>query len=235
MPDSSRLRARTSTSVPCRATFKNYTANKAEVQEMMRDSLEGTRSALSAAASQRVSRVVMTSSVVTLPAVEPGGRATTEEDWREDFALPYTVQRHWRNRRHEAGHRSLQINLVTVLPGAIIGPGFTRGTASTDYIETSCWRTENGRARRQLGIGRHSRRWSTACPGCGKHGDGPIHHMQTTCCPRSWRFTRFMHAIDPAVPASTRKIPAAAMVLGPLFDCSIHKTLGTPVAWGASW
>jgi nucleoside-diphosphate-sugar epimerase len=118
------------------ATYKNYTASKGEADEMTRDCIEGARSAMLAAARCGVRRIVLTSSAVTVPLVEPGGRATTEEDWRTDFNSPYhraktlAEQEAWQLAKEHG------LDLVTVLPGGIIGPGFARGTASTDFIES---------------------------------------------------------------------------------------------------
>jgi dihydroflavonol-4-reductase len=214
------------------ATYKNYTAGKVEAQEMLRDSLEGTRSALSAAARQRVSRVVMTSSVVTLPLVEPGGRSTTEAEWRDDFALPYHRAKTVAEQEAWKLAKELGIDLVTVLPGAIIGPGFTRGTASTDVIETVMLG----------GLKMGAPDGNLPLVDIRDVVDG---HVLAAESPATGRFiicndvlpsfievTRLMHAIDPAVPASTRKIPAVAMAMGPLFDWINHKTLGTPRSVG---
>jgi dihydroflavonol-4-reductase len=215
------------------ATYKNYTAGKAEAQEMLRDSLEGTRAALSAAARQRVSRVVMTSSVVTLPLVEPGGRATTEADWRDDFALPYHRAKTLAEQEAWKLAKELGIDLVTVLPGAIIGPGFTRSTSSTDTIETIML------GGLKMGVPDTNLPLVDIRDVINGHllaAENPATGRFVICndvLPSFMEVTRLMHAIDPAVPASPRKLPAATMALAPLFDWINHKTLGTPRSVGS--
>jgi hypothetical protein len=50
--------------------------------------------------------------------------------------------------------------------------------------------------------------------------------------PSLLEITRAMHAIDPAVPAAPRLLPAVANQLAPFFDWLNHKTLGTPRTLG---
>ena len=121
------------------ATYKNYTSSAAEADEMVRDSIEGVRSALLAAARNRVRRVVLTSSAVTVPMVERGGRRTTEEDWRTDFALPYhraktlAEQEAWRLAKEHG------LDLVTVLPGGISARASRVARRAPTSSNRSCW------------------------------------------------------------------------------------------------
>ena len=214
------------------ATYKNYTSSPAEAQEMLSDSAGGIHSALSAAAKRRVRRVVMTSSAVTIPMVEAGGRVTTEEDWRTDFSLPYHRAKTEAEREAWKLAEAHGIDLVTVLPGAILGPGFARRTASTDVVENI-----------MLG-GLKMGAPDTNFPAVDIR-DVVSGHILAAESGASGRFiiindvlpsfiemTRIMHDIDPSVPVTTRKLPMAAASLVPFFDWINHKTLGTPRSVG---
>jgi dihydroflavonol-4-reductase len=214
------------------ATYKNYTASKAEADEMLRDSLEGARNAVLAAKRNRVARLVFTSSVVTLPLVPPGGPATTEADWRTDFSSPYhraktlAEQEAWRLASEHG------IDMVSVLPGAILGPGFTRGTPSTDLVESIML---GG-----LKLGAPDANFPAVdvrdvVSGhllAAESGATGRFVICNDVLPSLLEITRAMHAIDPAVPAAPRLLPAAANQLAPFFDWLNHKTLGTPRTLG---
>lgn len=210
------------------ATYKNYTASEAEAQEMVRDSIEGARSAMLAAARCGVRRIVLTSSAVTVPMVETGGRATTEDDWRTDFSSPYHRAKTLAEKEAWELAREHRLDLVTVLPGGIIGPGFSRGTASTDFIES---------------IMRGGLKWGAPVANfpavdirdvvnghilAAESGATGRFLIVNDVLPSLFELARVMHAIDPSVPAAPRVLPAFATGMGALFDWINHKTLGTP-------
>ncbi|MCM2251712.1 MAG: NAD-dependent epimerase/dehydratase family protein [Ramlibacter sp.] len=210
------------------ATYKNYTANAAEVEDMVRDSIEGARSAMLAAARAGVRRVVLTSSAVTVPMVETGGRATTEEDWRTDFSSPYhraktlAEQEAWKLAKEHG------LDLVTVLPGAILGPGFVRGTPSTDVVESimlGAYRMGAPDANFPAVDIRDVVSGHLLAAESGATGRFLI---VNDVLPSLFELARVMHSIDPSVPAAPRIFPAFATGMGPLLDWLNHKTLGTP-------
>lgn len=104
-------------------------------QEILDSSLKGAETALRAAADARVGKVILTSSIVTLPMTAPGAPPSTEADWTGDLRIPYfrakteAEQLAWKL----AGE--LKLNMATVLPGHIGGPGFRRNTPTLDQIE----------------------------------------------------------------------------------------------------
>jgi nucleoside-diphosphate-sugar epimerase len=210
------------------ATYKNYTASKAEADEMARDSIEGARSAMLAAAKCGVRRVVLTSSAVTVPMVETGGRATTEEDWRTDFSSPYhraktlAEQEAWRLAEQ---HR---LDLVTVLPGGIIGPGFTRGTASTDFIESIMLGGLKMGAPDANYPAVDIRDVVNGHILAAESGATGRFLIVNDVLPSLFEIARVMHNIDPSVPAAPRVLPGFITPLGPFFDWLNHKTLGAP-------
>lgn len=98
-------------------------------------SLDGVTRALRAAADARVRRIVLTSSIVTLPMVPPGAPAVTEADWATDLGVPYFRAKTLAERRAWELAPELGLDLVTVLPGAFGGPGFHRPTPTIDLID----------------------------------------------------------------------------------------------------
>jgi len=217
------------------ATYKNYTASKKEADEMRRDAIDGAHAAVMAAARNRIPRMVLTSSVVTIPLVPRGGRATTEEDWRTDFTLPYhhakTVaeQLAWQLAKEHG------VNMVSVLPGAILGPGFSRGTSSTDAIES-------------IMVGGLKNGTPNANFPAVDIRDVIDGHIRAAESDANGRFIiindklptladlgRLAHDIDPAIPPPGRLLPDVFMTMGPFFDWLNHKTLGAPRTVGSEF
>jgi dihydroflavonol-4-reductase len=217
------------------ATYKNYTASKQEADEMRRDAIEGARAAVMAAARNRIPRMVLTSSTVTLPLVPRGGRATTEEDWRTDFTLPYheakTVaeQEAWKLAREHG------VNMVSVLPGGIIGPGFSRGTSSTNVIES-------------IMVGGLKHGTPNANFPAVDIRDVVDGHIRAAESDATGRFNiindklptlaelgRIAHEIDPSIPPPGKQLPDFVATLAPFFDWLNHKTLGSPRTLGSEF
>ena len=104
-------------------------------QEIMDAAVNGAEAALRAAADARVRKVVLTSSAVTVPLTLAGAPPSTEDDWTEDTRVTYIRAKTEAERRAWPLARDLGLNLVTVLPGGIGGPGFARNTPSLDVVE----------------------------------------------------------------------------------------------------
>ena len=118
------------------ATYALYTGSREKDEEMLRDSLEGVENAIRSAARRRVRKVVLTSSAAALPMCHAGEAAATEQDWRTDLRLPYYRAKTLAEQRAWALASELGVELVSVLPGTIGGPGFFRRTPSTNLIES---------------------------------------------------------------------------------------------------
>lgn len=116
------------------ATYAYHTGSRTSEEAMISDCVEGAESAIRAAARQ-VRKVVLTSSVVTVPLRRPGEPAATEEEWQTDFSVPYFRAKTESERRAWELAERYNVRLVTLLPGVVCGPGFMRGTPSTDMIE----------------------------------------------------------------------------------------------------
>jgi dihydroflavonol-4-reductase len=217
------------------ATYKNYTRNKAEADEMERDAIEGARNAVRAAARNGVRRLVLTSSVVTIPLMPRGGRATTEEDWRTEYPLPYHRAKTLAEQEAWKLARELGVDMVAVLPGAILGPGFTRSTASTDVIESiRCGALKNGTPNanypavdiRDVVEGHIL----AAQPGAKGRFILINDHLPTL-----GDLARIAHAADPSVPPPGRPLPDLLVRFAPIFDWITHKTTGAPRTVGSDF
>ena len=116
------------------ATYAMRPDGPAAVASLIGDSVEGAENAVRAAAAAGVSKVVLTSSVATLPRVAPDAPATTETDWASDLAVPYFRAKVEGERAAWKAAEATGMRLVTILPGTIGGPGFLRPTPSIDLL-----------------------------------------------------------------------------------------------------
>jgi dihydroflavonol-4-reductase len=210
------------------ATYAYYTGSREKDAEMVRDSVEGAENALRAAAKAGVNKVVLTSSTVALPPCKPGAPPATEKDWLGDLSVPY-------NRAKVEGERAawrlageLGVNLVTILPSAIIGPGFLRRTTSTDVIEGIMLGTM------RLGAPRSNLPLVDVRDVVRGHilaAQKDVAGRFIICNDRFPSFlelTQLMHRIDPAVPAAAGLIPDFAVGLAPFVDAINARLLGSP-------
>jgi dihydroflavonol-4-reductase len=217
------------------ATYKNRTSTAAEAEEMMKDSIDGARAAIRAAAKAKVARVVLTSSVVTIPMVEAGGRKTTEDDWRTDFTLPYhraktlAEQEAWKLAKEHG------VDLVTVLPGGALGPGFARRTPSTDLVEIIMLGGMKMGAPDMNFPAVDIRDVVTGHILAAESGESGRFIICNDVLPSMFELAQAMHRVDPSIPAAPRKFPAFATSLGAMFDWINHKTLGTPRSIGSEF
>jgi dihydroflavonol-4-reductase len=117
------------------ATYRFRTSGPSGDEEMIRDSVEGARAAILAAARNGISKVILTSSIVTLPFVRLGEPKPTEADWRSDLSVPYYRAKVLGERAAWQLAEEHNVDLVTILPGFVLGPPFLRRTTSLDMIE----------------------------------------------------------------------------------------------------
>jgi dihydroflavonol-4-reductase len=211
------------------ATYRYYTGSREADEEMVRDSIEGATAAIRAAHANRIGKVVLTSSVVTLPFVPRGGPPVTEEEWRSDLKVPYFRAKTLAEKEAWRLADELGVRLVTVLPGAILGPGFLKRTTSTDVVE--------GIMLGSLKMGAPNANFPAV--DIRDVIDGHILVAESEC---SGRFTiindhlpsfiemsRVMHGIDPSVPLSRWTLPDIAVRTGGMiFDWLNERMLGAP-------
>jgi dihydroflavonol-4-reductase len=117
------------------AAIYAYVLKPGDAERLIRTSVEGAANAVRAAAKQGARKVVMTSSVVTLPPKRRGEVPATEDEWASDLTVPYFRAKVEAERAAHALARDMKIDLVTILPGSIGGPGFFRNTPTIDIIE----------------------------------------------------------------------------------------------------
>jgi dihydroflavonol-4-reductase len=97
--------------------------------------IEGTRNLLSAASQFGVKKVIMTSSVAAVGPSDSIEEIRDENDWNTNAIEPYAQAKMESERLAWGLSKKLGIDLVTILPGLIIGPGFSRHTPSTQIFE----------------------------------------------------------------------------------------------------
>lgn len=101
--------------------------------EIIRPIIEGTRNVLEAAAVQGVERIVYVSSEITLGSHEP---PIDESSWRSDyFGNPYARAKTESERLAWTLADELDLNMVSVLPGTIVGPHSYRLTPTMRYLK----------------------------------------------------------------------------------------------------
>lgn len=115
------------------AVYSYYAPNRD--REIMDASVKGAEAALRAAADARVSKVVLTSSMVTVPLTARSAPPSTEADWTTDTRVTYIRAKTEAERLAWQVARELGLNMVTVLPGSIAGSGFVRNTPTLDTLE----------------------------------------------------------------------------------------------------
>ncbi len=105
-------------------------------KEIIEPSIEGGLNVLRAAKAAGVRRVVFTSSVAAIGMGQRGeDRILTEEDWNHDAKNPYNYAKTAAEEAAWEYAKANDLELVSINPSAIIGPGFFRHTPSTILFE----------------------------------------------------------------------------------------------------
>jgi len=116
------------------AAVYSYTEPGRE-QEIIDASLKGIENTFNAAYEAKVEKIVLTSSVVTLPLTPPGTPPSDENDWTSDTRVPYLKAKTEGEKLAWNIAKDKKLHMVSVLPGAIGGPGFVKNTPTIDMIE----------------------------------------------------------------------------------------------------
>ncbi len=113
------------------AVFKHWALDPQ--RDIIEPNLQGTRNVLEAAAEQKVRRVVYVSSEVTL---DHNVSPVNETTWRTEFHNnPYVQSKTESEKLAWQLAEELGLDMVSVLPGAIIGPHCYSLTPTMDYLQ----------------------------------------------------------------------------------------------------
>jgi len=204
------------------------TTERGRDAEILRAAVGGTEASLRAARDAGVRRVVMTSSMVTLPLTAPGAPPVTEADWSDDLRIPYFRAKVESERMAWQLALELKLDLVTVLPGGIIGPGFRRNTPTIDIVQAALM----GEFRVGVPAGNfpfidvrdvvdvHLRVADRAVG--GRFIAGPA------VAPSFRQLIETLRRIDPRVPRPLMTLPRLAAPVLAAYDALSHRLFGTP-------
>lgn len=210
------------------ATYRHHTGSAAADAELIRDSTEGVRAAMNAAARNGIGKVILTSSAVTLPFARPGQPLPDESQWDPTPALAY-------RRAKIAGERlawemagALGIDLATILPCGILGPNFGRGTQSVDFVKAILMGSMRfGTVAKSFAFIDVRDVVSAHVLAAEKGATGRFIVSPTT----PLAFTEaleIIRRIEPRVPRPLMTIPPVAYGALPFFDWAMNKAMGIP-------
>ncbi|MBX9458667.1 MAG: NAD-dependent epimerase/dehydratase family protein [Rhizobium sp.] len=188
------------------ATYAYHPGTRTTEDDVIADSVAGAEAAIRAAARQ-VRKVVLTSSLVAVPLRSPQEPPATEDDWQADFSVPYFRAKTVAEQRAWELSEKYGVDLVTVLPGAVCGPGFKRGTPSTDVIEGIMLGTLRFGAPRMTFPIVDVR---DVVRGHILAAEKPVTGRFLLCCdevPTLRDLSRMMNAIDPSIPVAPLTVP----------------------------
>ena len=197
--------------------------------EIIDASVKGIENAFHAAAAARVKKIVLTSSIVTLPLTDPGAPPADETQWTEDLTVAYIRAKTEGEKLAWDIAKRRKINLVTVLPGGISGPGFVRNTPTIDIIEAM----KLGALR--LGVPNMNFPIVDVRDVAAAHivaAEQDCEGRFVVCNDTAPTFTamlKTLHTIDPKIPLPFMVMPNFMMGAMRLFDKFNNLTLGSPL------
>jgi dihydroflavonol-4-reductase len=96
----------------------------------------GVEAVMRAAAAQQVRRVVLTSSAAAVGTSPRDGPMRSEEDWNDETPEAYARSKVRAERRAWTLAQEFGLSLISILPGAMLGPGFNRTTPTLGLVRT---------------------------------------------------------------------------------------------------
>lgn len=197
-------------------------------QEIVQASVQGNDIALRAAHDAGVKRVIVTSSIVTLPLTAPESPPVNEEQWASDLRVPYFRAKTQGELRAWELASELKLDLAAVLPGACGGPGFQRNTPTIDFLEAVA------KGAFQLGAPplnypyvdvRDAARAHRLVMESGATGRFiAINDRQPTMT----EIAQTMHAIDQKIPQPMTTLPSFMLTALPLLESLASRFMGVP-------
>jgi dihydroflavonol-4-reductase len=103
-------------------------------QEIIQPAVEGTRNVLLAAAGNGIRRIVYASSVVAIGPADSPDETRSEADWFDTAEVPYYVAKTESEKLAHRVSREMDLELVSLLPAAVLGPHDYKPTPSTTYL-----------------------------------------------------------------------------------------------------
>jgi dihydroflavonol-4-reductase len=198
--------------------------------EMLGESVTGAALAVRAAADAGVRKLVLTSSIVTVPMTVRGAEPVDESQWSSGSTVPYMRSKIDAERAAWRAAQECGVNMVSILPGAIIGPGFARNTPTLDSIEAIM--------RGALRFGAPAMNMPLVdvrdvvhahCLAADRDCDGRFLVCQDEQ-PSLREIADMMHAIDRRIPRAPFTLPDFMTGALPLIDRLNRLVLGTPVS-----
>lgn len=208
------------------AEFKLYV--KGSTDHILDASVVGADRVLRAAKDAAVGKVVLTSSMVTLPLTKPGAPPSTEKDWNQDLQVPYIKAKTLGEKKAWEVAEEIGLNLVTVLPGGIGGPDFWKNTPTIDVLQGM-----------KIGAFRFGApKVNFPYVDVRDVASGHVLAAESDCkgrfiivndtLPSFKEIAATMHDIDRSIPRAPFLIPQMMNGSLPFFDAMNHKLMGTP-------
>ncbi len=111
----------------------NLTAKDPQ-KEVIEPNVEGTRNILEEAYKAGIKKIVYTSSIAAVGTIAKGETPLDESNWNDTATEPYAISKTLSEKLAWELAKKYNLNLVTVLPGTILGPGFAQLTSSLKLI-----------------------------------------------------------------------------------------------------
>ena len=210
------------------AAVYSYTEPGRE-QEIINASLKGIKNTYYAAHEAMVKKIVLTSSVVTLPLTRPGETPSNESDWTIDTRVPYLKAKTEGEKLAWNIAEDKNLNMVSILPGAIGGPGFVRNTPTIDMIEAFMM------GAMRLGVLQMDFPYVDVRDVVQAHllaGEKDCEGRFIVCSDISPMFRDIietMHGIDNKIPMPLMTLPNFMIGAAGFFDKFNHLVIGTPL------
>ncbi len=115
------------------AAYKQWAGDPQK--EIFEPMLSGVRNALVAAEEARVERFVYTSSVVAVGLEGTRAAPFDESHWTKNSRSPYMTVKTLAEREAWRLAREMGVDMLSICPGGIIGPNFSRHTPTTALLE----------------------------------------------------------------------------------------------------
>lgn len=115
------------------AVFKTWSKNP--IKEIIEPSVIGGINVLKAAKQEGVKKVIFTSGNVAMGSDGSSEKIFTENDWNDNAKSPYVLAKTQAEKKAWEFAEQNDLNMVSINPAAVIGPGFYRHTGSTEIFE----------------------------------------------------------------------------------------------------